>query len=189
MRARPCDLPSPHPLIDTMPAVYRGDPFTQMLCDAFDDELAPVIATLDCLTAYLDPGTTPEDMLGWLAAWIGLSFEGHLDTTRKRELLIAGSAILPWRGTVRSIRAAVDSVFNQEVQIIESGGVVASDDPGAEPAGEDVPMLVVRLISDAPNGVDQRRLDAIVAAVKPAHLPHRVEVITRDGHTPTVNSA
>lgn len=189
MRAGLCDLPSPHPLVDTMPAVYRGDPLTQLLCDAFDGELAPVIATLDSLTAYLDPGTTPEDMLGWLAGWIGLSFDGHLDTTRKRELLVAGAAVLPWRGTVRSIRAAIDSVFNQEVQIIESGGVVATDDPAAEPFGADAPMLLVRLISDAPDGVDHRRLDAIVAAVKPAHLPHRVEVVTSDGHTPTANSA
>lgn len=189
MRARPCDLPSPHPLLETMPAVYRGDPLTQLLCSAFDDELAPVIATLDSLTAYLDPGTTPEDMLEWLAGWIGLSFDGHLDVSRKRELVVAGAALLPWRGTVRSIRAAVESVFNQEVQIVEPGGVVASGDPAAEPPGDDAPLLIVRLISDAPDGVDQRRLDAIVAAVKPAHLPHRVEVVTRDGHTPTANSA
>jgi phage tail-like protein len=189
MRGRPCDLLSPLPLVDTMPAVYRGDPMTQLLCGAFDEQLAPVFATLDGLTAYLDPGTTPEDMLDWLAGWIGLTFDGHVDALRKRELIAAGAAILPWRGTVKSIRAAVNSVFNQEVEIIESGGVTASAEPDATPEGDEEPMLLVRLITDAPNGVDQRRLDAIVAAVKPAHLPHRVEVITRGDHTPTVNSA
>ena len=188
MRCRPCDLLSPQPLIDTMPAVYRGDPMTRLLCEAFDEQLAPVFATLDGLIAYLDPGTTPEDMLDWLAAWIGLTFDGHIDTLRKRELIAVGASMLPWRGTVKSIRAAVNSVFSQEVEIIESGGVSTSTESGAPPDGDELPMLVVRLITDAPNGVDVRRLDAIVAAVKPAHLPHRVEIITRGDHTPTPNS-
>ena len=76
--------------------------------------------------------------------------------------------MLPWRGTVKSIRAAVNSVFNQEVEIVESGGVTTSSEPDETPAGAPPPMLLVRLITDAPNGVDVRRLDAIVAAVKPA---------------------
>jgi len=189
MRARPCDLLSPLPLVDTMPAVYRGDPMTQLLCAAFDEQLAPVFATLDSLTAYLDPGTTPEDMLDWLAAWIGLTFDGHIDTQRKRELIATGAAILPWRGTVKSIRAAVNSVFNQEVEIIESGGVTASTEPDTTPESDVTPMLLVRLITDAPDGVDQRRLDAIVEAVKPAHLPHRVEVVARGDHAPSASSA
>lgn len=180
MRGRACTLLSPRPLVDTMPAVYRSDPLTQLLCEAFDEELAPVFATLDGITAYLDPGTTPEDMLDWLAAWIGLAFDGHVDVVRKRELILRGAEILPWRGTVKSIQAAVNSVFNQEAEVIESGSVTWSTEPDGEPTGHDVPMLLVRLISDAPDGVDQRRLDAVVAAVKPAHLPHRVEVVSRN---------
>lgn len=180
MRGRPGTLLSPHPLVDTMPAVYRSDPLAQLLCQAFDEELAPVLATLDGLTAYLDPATTPVDMLDWLAAWIGLTFDGHVDAVRKRELIVAGAQLLPWRGTVKSIQAAVNSVFNQEAEVIESGSVTWSTEPGVEPAGDDVPMLLVRLISDAPDGVDRRRLDAVVAAVKPAHLPHRVEVVSRN---------
>ena len=30
-----------------MPLVYRGDPLSEQLCDAFDDVLAPIFATLD----------------------------------------------------------------------------------------------------------------------------------------------
>jgi phage tail-like protein len=189
MRGRQCELSSPQPLVETMPAVYRGDPMTRLLCDAFDEQLAPVFATLDGFIAYLDAGTTPEDMLDWLAAWIGLTFDGHIDALRKRELIVASAAMLPWRGTVKSIRAAVNSVFNQEVEIIESGGATASSEPDAALEGDGAPMLVVRLITDAPNGVDVRRLDAIVASVKPAHLPHRVEVVTRGQDTATPKSA
>ncbi len=176
MNDQSCELLSPLPLVDTMPGVYRSDPMTQALCSVFDGLLAPVFATLDGFPAYLDPATTPESLLDWLGAWIGLSFDGHVDAHRKRELVMSGVALLPWRGTTRSIRAAVNSVFDQEVEIVEPG-------PG-EP-----PVLLVRLITDSPDGVDLTRLDAIVAAAKPAHLPHRVEAVARGAHRPTVNSA
>jgi phage tail-like protein len=32
--------------------------------------LAPVVATIDCLGAYLDPALTPEDFLRWLGGWV-----------------------------------------------------------------------------------------------------------------------
>jgi phage tail-like protein len=184
VRDRPDNLLSPLPLVDTMPAVYRGDPFTQQLCAAFDEVLAPVFATLDCFPAYLDPGTTAGDMLDWLGAWIGLAFDGHSDAGRKRELVFAGAAILPWRGTVESIRAAVNAVFDQQVEIVESGAVTWSSTPDAAPGGLQEPTLLVRVTTDAPDEVDVRRLDAVVESVKPAHLPHRVEVVPRDGPDP-----
>jgi hypothetical protein len=89
---------------------------------------------------------------------------------------MSGVALLPWRGTARSIRAAVNSVFDQEVEIVEP-------EPG------DAPILLVRLITDSPDRVDLSRLDAIVAAAKPAHLPHRVDIVARADHHPTANSA
>lgn len=176
MNARANDLISPLPLVETMPGVYRSDPMTQALCAVFDDLLAPVFAVLDGFPAYLDPATTPEGMLDWLAAWIGLTFDGHVDAQRKRELVMSGVALTPWRGTTRSIRAEINSVFDEEVEITEHG------------AG-DAPILLVRLITDTPDRVDLSRLDAIVAAAKPAHLPHRVDVVARADHHPTANSA
>ena len=40
-------------------------------CGALDEVLAPVLSTLDNLPAYLDVATTPDDLLPWLAAWLG----------------------------------------------------------------------------------------------------------------------
>jgi phage tail-like protein len=170
---------SPHPLGDTLPAVYLSDFFAQQLCEAFDDVLAPIFVTLDCFAAYLDPATTPEDMLGWLAGWIGLTIEGHQDAARKRELIAVGAELLPWRGTVRGVREAVRAAFDCETQLIESGGVTWSTTPDSQPDGKAVPEMVVRLITDDPSGIDRRRLDAVVNVIKPAHVPHRVEVVAR----------
>lgn len=179
MRNRPEGLCSPRPLLDTLPSVYRSDPMTEQLCDAFDDVVAPVFATLDCLVAYLDPQTAPEDMLDWLAGWIGLTIGGHENAARKRELIAAGAALMPWRGTVRGVREAVSVAFDEEIEVIESGAASWSTVPRADPDGADDPVLVVRVVTDATDTIDPRRLDAVVESVKPAHVPHRVEVVGR----------
>lgn len=179
-------LCSPRPFMDTMPLVYRGDPLAEQLCASFDDALAPIFATLDCLPAYLDPKTAPADMLDWLAGWIGLTVSAHEDPTRKRELITAGAALLPWRGTVRSVHEAVVAAFNRETEVIESGSATWSTTPNSKPAGHPVPSLIVRVTVDSADDIDQRSLDALVDSVKPAHIPHRVEVVVRTTHAPTV---
>jgi phage tail-like protein len=172
-------LCSPHPLGDTLPSVYRGDVLAEQLCGAFDDVLAPIFATLDCLPAYLDPHTAPADMLDWLAGWIGLAVNIHDEPARKRELITAGASLLPWRGTVRSVYDAVVAAFNLPTEVIESGAATWSTQPDSEPGGQPVPTLIVRVTVETPDDIDRRSLDAIVDSVKPAHMPHRVEVSPR----------
>jgi phage tail-like protein len=179
MRGEVEGLFSPRPLGETLPTVYRSDFLAEQLCAALDEVLAPIYATLDCLPAYLDPKTAPADMLDWLAGWIGLAVNTHEQPGRKRELIAAGAALLPWRGTVRSVREAVAAAFNHETEVIESGSTTCSTQPGSEPGGQPVPTLIVRVTVDKEDDIDRRSLNALVESVKPAHVPHRVEVITR----------
>jgi phage tail-like protein len=172
--------------MDTMPLLYRGDPLAEQLCASFDDVLAPIFATLDCLPAYLDPRTAPADMLDWLAGWIGLMVSAHEEPTRKRELISAGAALLPWRGSVRSVHEAVVAAFNRDTEVIESGSATWSTTPDSKPGGQPVPSLIVRVTVDSADDIDQRSLDALVDSVKPAHIPHRVEVVVRITDAPTV---
>lgn len=176
MRGTVDSLLSARPFVETMPAVYRLDPRTRQLCAAFDEVLAPILATLDSFSAYLDPYTTPEDLLGWLAGWVGITFDGHESESRRRDLIAAGVRTMATRGTVRGIREAVVAVFDVEPEIEESGGSAASTTAGTPPPGSPHPILVVRMTVADPNGTDDRRLDALVEAVKPAHIPHRVEI-------------
>ncbi|MFI2228716.1 phage tail protein [Nocardia testacea] len=178
MRGTIDGLPSARPLGETVPAVYQQDWYTQQLCAAFDELLAPVFTTLDSFDAYLDPSTAPEDMLGWLAGWIGLTFVGRETEARRRDLVRAGVRTLAARGTARSVREAVAAVFDVEPEIEESGGIVASTTPGTPSPGNPHPLLTVRLVVTDRSAIDERRLDALVDAVKPAHIPHHVEVVT-----------
>ena len=90
-------LATPHPLGSTLPPLYHSDDFAQQLCAAFDDVLAPIFAILDCFPAYLDAGTAPEDMLDWLAGWIGLTLTDQGGAARKRDSIAIGAAVLPER--------------------------------------------------------------------------------------------
>ncbi len=170
-------LASPHPLGGTLPSLYQQDLFAQNLCAGLDEVLAPVIATLDSLPAYLDPATAPDDMLGWLAGWMGIALDGHQSAERQRELVHIGVELLQWRGTVRGVRSAVRALFDTAPQIVESGGSVFSVDAGSGLPGSERADLLVRLQVPDPETFDVRRLEALVGMIKPAHVPHRVEVV------------
>lgn len=176
MRGLVPGLRSPHPLGQLLPPVYVQDRFAQDLCDGLDEVLAPIIATLDSLDAYLDPGTAPDDMLGWLAGWLGIVLDGHLTAGRQRELVQAGMELLHWRGTVRGVRAAVGALFDTPPEITEPGATSWSTEPGSRLPGASQTELVVRLAVGDPDAFDVRRLENLVALVKPAHIPHRVEI-------------
>ncbi len=176
MRGLVPGLASPYPIGEILPSVYRADSFTQRWCSAFDEVLAPIIATLDSLPAYLDPATAPEDLLPWLAGWMGIALDGHQSAERQRELVQIGVELLQWRGTMRGVRAAVRALFEIDPELVESGGTAQSTQPGSPLPGADRPELLVRLRVPNAEEFDVRRLDALVEMAKPAHVPHRVEV-------------
>lgn len=176
MRGHLPALLASYPLGATLPSVYQQDGFAQELCAALDEVLAPVYTTLDSLPAYFDPATTPTDLLDWLAAWLGITLGGHESAERQRELIAAGARLLPWRGTVRGIRGAVAAATGQTPDITESGGTAWSTDATTATPGAEEPLLVVRLRN--PDGVDLEQLSAVICAIKPAHLPHRIETGT-----------
>lgn len=177
MRGSSGGLGTPHPLATTLPALLAQDDFVQRMCGGLDDVLAPVFATLDCFPAYLDPATTPEDMLAWLAGWIGLTLEAGEPPERCRELVLQGVAQLGRRGTTRGLAVAIETVFGVQPEILESGGAAWSARPGSAMPGAPAGQLLVRLRVRDASTIDFARLDALVAALKPAHIPHRVEVI------------
>lgn len=177
MRGLVDGLPSPHPLGETLPGLYRQDAVTQGLCAGLDDVLAPVVATLDNLPAYLDLATAPDDMLPWLARWVGMVLEADLPVPRQRELLRAASELQGWQGTARGIQLAVEALFGVRAEVLESGGATWSADPAAELPGEPGPAVVVRIPAPEGRPLDPGRVDAVIAAITPAHVVRRVQIV------------
>lgn len=177
MRGHVAGLRTPHPLGPALPALYQDDDFALRMLSALDEVIAPIYATLDSFDAYLDPRLAPEDFLAWLAAWVGIGLDESWDEARRREVVARAVELYRLRGTATGLAAQVEIQTGGSVEIIENGATGWSVDPGGEMPGSPAPMVVVRVTVPDPRAVDAARLDALVATAKPAHVPHRIELV------------
>lgn len=178
-RAGIADLPTPAPLIEGMPAIFQEDDFSRRLVSAFDDSLAPAISTIDNLTAYLDPALTPPDFLDWLAGWVGMLLDETWPLQRRRAFVALASQLYRNRGTPAGLAAQVRLFTAGEVEVVESGASAWSSTSGAKAPGSSGFSLLVRVKPPPKVKLDLAKLDALVAAAKPAHVIHRVEIASR----------
>jgi len=170
-------LISPHPLGGSLPALYQEDEFAQSLTSGLDAVLAPIFSSLDNLEAYLDPGLAPEDFLDWLGGWVGLVVDETWPLDRRRAFISRAHELYRMRGTAKGLAAHVELFSGGQVEIEEPGGASLSVTTGSAPPGSTGFNVLVRVRVDDPASVDQPRLNALVAAAKPAHLTHVVEVV------------
>lgn len=194
---------SPTPIIGTLPAVYQDDPFTARFTSAFDSVLAPVILALDNLEAYVDPALAPRDFVDWLAGWVGFPIGESWPDNRSRELIGTAVELYRWQGTVRGLRTLLRVYTGVEPEVIDSGRVTWSAQPATtqspagtgrrrrsrrrtEVSGEEpepgkapvpVPHVTVRVRGARAAGVDERQIEALIQAAKPAHVGHTLEVV------------
>jgi phage tail-like protein len=177
MRGVVAGLASPHPLADTLPSMLREDPFAGSLCETFDHLLAPALLTLDTFANYLDPATTPEDMIPWLAQWFGLGVDPNVEHAWQRHELQVASSLIATRGTGAGIKTELENAVGMPVEVSESGGANWSPLPGGPLPGEPQTVLLSVVVHPvAGQEVDLDRLEALIRSVKPAHVSHTVSV-------------
>ncbi|MFD5642488.1 phage tail protein, partial [Streptomyces anulatus] len=121
-------LPTPHPLIDRLPAVYLEQDFLQRFLTALDDVLAPVLLSIDNLPAHLDPRSAPDDFLDWLAQWVAVDPHGSSPPELRRAAVRGAVARHPPRRPVGGQAEARPGVTRKATRIGASGGT-----PGATP--------------------------------------------------------
>jgi phage tail-like protein len=177
VRGTVAGLASPHPLGPTLPGLYQDDAFAQRLASAFDEVIAPVFASLDSFDAWLDPLVAPEDVLDWLAGWVGVALDQTWPVERRRSFVASALDLFRLRGTATGLAAHVAIFSGGEVEVVESGAAGWSSKADAAVPGSAQPDLLVRVKVPDPKRVDSARLEALVLAAKPAHMPHRIELL------------
>jgi phage tail-like protein len=164
-----------------VPAILAEDPLFHELCDAFDELLAPMAASLDCFAAYLDPWLAPPDVLDWLDAVLGAGGEPSWPIERRRAHVAEAVASHRFRGTAEGLRraaAAAAGVASEQVTVEDPGGVTYSTRPleDSKTPGE-TPSVVVRVQVSAVSAAAVSALvqDAVELA-RPVHCQVRTEI-------------
>ena len=80
-----------------------ADPFLRRFLAILEPALWPVVEVLDSFAAYLDPYTTNEEFLRWLASWLDATLDETWDMDRKRRLVASAVVLYRWRGTRRGM--------------------------------------------------------------------------------------
>jgi phage tail-like protein len=177
MRGMPAGLSSPFPIGEHLPGLYRDDAFTQRFTAAFDEVLAGAVQVLDCFPAYLDPALAPDDFLEWIGSWVGATPDETWPVERRRAFVASATELFRMRGTAAGLAAHVAIFTGGEVEIADPGAVGWSREPGAAvPAGTS-PDLFIRVRVKDPKAVSAARLESLIAASRPAHVPFRVEIV------------
>ncbi|MEU9255925.1 phage tail protein [Streptomyces sp. NPDC048270] len=179
MRAAIEGLGSPYSLVQLLPSVYQDDPFSVRLTAGWDEVIAPVINTLDCLDSYIDPRLAPEDFLVWLADRMGTQLNEDWPLDRKRAATAHAVQGHRTRGTVEGLRERIALATGGQVELWDAGGVFTSPTPETS-FPEGLPSVaVVRVTVEREQDGDPIDLEALVRECVPAHVPYRMEVVRR----------
>ncbi|MBO0821690.1 MAG: phage tail protein [Nocardiopsaceae bacterium] len=181
MRGAVDGMISPFPLAGQLPGVYAEDEMALRFTEGLDDLFAPLVCVLDCLAAYFDPALAPADFVAWLGGWVGAEAAGDEPEETLRRIVAGAAAAHRLRGTARGVSEVIRLAFGLTAEVIESGGAVWSPRPRGPFPGEPEPRLVVRLRVPDPASVDRIRIERLVAAVRPAHVPCVVEILSMGG--------
>ena len=169
-------LASPRPIGATLPgAVPGGRLQPALLTRAFDDVLAPIMSHHRQLPAYLDPALTPEDFLDWLAGWVGVLLDETWPIERRRAFVAVAAEPVPdarhgrWAADAR--RAADRHGCGRRRQWRSA---VVDHGRGHHRRATALTRVTVKVRQPKRGAVEPARIDALVAAAKPAHVVHQI---------------
>ncbi|WP_406442051.1 phage tail protein [Streptomyces sp. NBC_01613] len=176
MRGSIDGLGSSAPIGMMLPAVFADDDLAQRFVAGLDEVVAPIHSVLDCLDTYFRPSLAPLDFTQWLGGWVGAETDGSEPEPLLRAAVAAAAHLHRIRGTRRGLAEAVRLTFGVAPEITESGAADWSARPLGPVPGDPRPHLHVRLRLPDPTPADHHRLDTLVAAARPAHMPYTVQV-------------
>lgn len=177
MRTSIPNLDTAHPLAAGLPAVYQEDEFVWRWMAGFDDALAPVFLTIDCLDAYFDAALAPPDFLPWLGQWVGAVDDQNWTEDARRRLIGRLADLYGSRGTAGGITELVQITTGGDVEIVDSGATTWSPAPGSDLPGTAEATLTVRVRVADPSTIDPDRVARVVRWAAPAHVRTAVEVL------------
>src|SRR3954447_23675302 len=116
-----------------LPAIYQESDFGMRFIGALEELLDPIVAVLDALPAHFDPDHAPRDILGLLAAWLGVDLDESQDLRHQREMVRRAADLGRRRGTVGGLELALALHFpGTPLRVEDNGGVHWASNPAPE---------------------------------------------------------
>jgi len=166
------DARSPFPLEDQVPAMLAEDPMVRAFLAGLDEVWAPIVLTMDCFYAYLDPRTAPLDMVAYLGSWILADTVDAWNESSVRDDIARAHALFAMAGTARAIKDRLVPREAESLIINDPGTTLMSTMPTNPQDWNDSvrPVsITVRALPGATEAV-RDRIRAIIRDLTPAHV-------------------
>jgi phage tail-like protein len=159
-----------------LPAIYQdADSFGLRFLSGLETVLDTVVTLLDCLYAHVDPRIAPKDLLGLMAAWLGLDLDEAWPEERWRQLVCNAGTLSRTRGTRAGFELELRIAFPEvPLRVEDEGGVIFANDPHkvpSPPKGGFVIYCDVPLADD-----DAAMLAHAIEQMKPVDVPFRLKI-------------
>jgi phage tail-like protein len=159
-----------------LPSVYQEGDFGMRFIGALETLLDPIIAVLDALPAHFDPDHAPRDLLGLMAAWLGVDLDESQDLRHQREMVRRSAELGRRRGTVHGLELALELAYpDVPLRVEDQGGVRWSLEADGKPAEAPPPSFVVYCDKPVPEET-QAGIARCIEHWKPVHTTYRLRV-------------
>lgn len=112
-----------HDLLRRLPRVYSREPavasFLRRYLAIVDGVAAELDARSDARATLLDPRSAPEELLPWLASFVGLMLDERWPVAARRTLVAEAPELFRLRGTVASLERLLEIYVGRRPLIVE----------------------------------------------------------------------
>jgi len=126
---------SPHWMLNQLPVGMLDSKFFVRFVSLFQELGNSLLEGADNIEHVLDPTVAPEQLVRWLATWIGIdAIDQQLPGDLQRLILRSSARILSWRGTKAGLTDFLQMISGGEVEVIDGGGVWREGDAPTDTA-------------------------------------------------------
>ena len=151
--------------LEYLPGIYHTDFMTRFLA-IFEAIYMPAEWNINNFDLYLDPQTTPEGFLPWLANWFSISFDPSWTIEQRRILLAEAHQIFAKRGTRWALARVLEIYTGSQPEIVDLQ------------EGQD-PFTFTVKIPISEKDLDRSLIETIIDASKPAHTNYNLQFKAR----------
>jgi phage tail-like protein len=140
---------------------------------ALEAVLDPVVAVIDALPAHFNPDHAPRDVLGLLAAWLGVEIDESQPISERRRLVRESAELSRRRGTVRGLELALELAFPKlPLRVEDNGGVTWGEEQPREASGSSFVVYCDKPIPET----TQAAVARCIEQYKPVQCTYRLRV-------------